>query len=79
VLATKGLGLGKLEGHHGIKIRNTSQMAIGSKNDPTTGLRNSSQDGNGPRVKVKCVDIPMKKTKKRIIPIQGSPLINNHS
>jgi len=27
-------------------------MAIGSKNDPTTRLRNSSQDGNGPKGKM---------------------------
>jgi hypothetical protein len=53
VLTTKGLGLGNLEGHHGIKIKNMSQMATGSKNDPTTRLRNSSQDGNGPKGKGK--------------------------
>jgi len=28
-------------------------MAIGSKNDPTIGLRNSSQDGNGPKGKMR--------------------------
>jgi len=26
-------------------------MAIGSKNDPKIGLRNSSEDGNGPKGK----------------------------
>jgi len=27
-------------------------MAIGSKNDPKIGLRNSSEDGNGPKGKM---------------------------
>jgi len=48
VLATKGLVLGKLEGHHGSKIMSMNQMAIGLENNPTTRLRNSSQDWNGP-------------------------------
>jgi hypothetical protein len=53
VLATKGLVLGKIEKHHGIKMKNMNQMATDSKNDPTTRLRNSSQDGNGPMSKGK--------------------------
>jgi hypothetical protein len=63
VLATKGLVLGKLEGHDGINIRNMSQMAIGSKNDPTKGLKIHPKMGMGPGVRVKCVNGPMKKLK----------------
>jgi hypothetical protein len=61
VLATKGLVLGKLEGHHGIKIRSMNQMATSLEYDPTTRLRNSSQDWNGPMGE--CVNKPMKKQK----------------
>ncbi len=78
MLTTKGLVLGKPEGHHGIKIRNMSQMATSSKNDPI-GLRNSSQDGNGPKGKGKMRRHTNEKIKKRIILIQASSLINNHS
>jgi len=60
VLATKGLILGKLEVHHGTKIKSMNQMAISSENDPTR-LRNSSQDYNG--LGVKSVDRTMKKLK----------------
>jgi hypothetical protein len=48
VLATKGLVYKNLKGIMGLRSRTTS-----SKNDPTTWLRNSSQDGNGPRGKGK--------------------------
>jgi len=51
VPTTKGLVLGKLEGHHGTKIKSMNQMATGLENDPTTRLRNSSQDWNGLRGK----------------------------
>jgi hypothetical protein len=53
VPATKGMVLGKFERHHGTKIKNMSKMVTGSENDPTIGLKNSSQDGNGHRGK-KC-------------------------
>jgi len=47
VPATKGLILGKLEGHHGTKIRSMNQVATSLENDPTSKFRNSSQDWNG--------------------------------
>jgi hypothetical protein len=62
VPTTKGMVLRKLEGHHATKIRSMSQMAIGSKNDPTTRPRNSSQHGDGPKGK-NCVRTN-EKTKK---------------
>ncbi len=70
VPTTKQVVLGKLEGHHGTKIKNMSQMATCLENDPTVGPRNSSQDGNGP--KGKNVDGPMKKLKS------GSFLLKLH-
>ncbi len=38
-------------------------MAIGSKNDPTKGLKIHPKMGMGPRVRVKCVNGQMKKLK----------------
>jgi hypothetical protein len=49
-------------------------MAIGSKNDPTTRLKNSSQDGNGP--KGKMCQWTNEKIEKRVILAQASPLID---
>jgi hypothetical protein len=43
--------LGKLERHHGIKIRGMNQMVIGSENDPTLGSRIHPKMGMGARVK----------------------------
>jgi len=49
-------------------------MATGSENDPTSRLRNSSQDGNGPRGKMR--PWTNEKIEKWVIPIRASPLID---
>ncbi len=61
MLATKGVVLGKLERHRGIKIMSMNQMVIGLENDPTTRPRIHPKMGMGPRVK--NVNGPMKKLK----------------
>ncbi len=49
-------------------------MAIGSKNNPTIGLRNSSLDGNGP--KGKMCRWTNDKIEKQVIPTRASLLID---
>jgi hypothetical protein len=49
-------------------------MVIGSENDPTSRLRNSSEDGNGPTSKMR--PWTNEKIEKWVIPIQASPLID---
>jgi len=49
-------------------------METGSENNPTSWLRNSSQNGNGPKGKMR--QQTDEKIEKRIIPIQITPLID---
>ncbi len=61
MLATKGLVFGKLEGHHGTKIRTLVKLLLVQKMIQRHGLKIHPKMGMGP--KVKCVDGPMKKLK----------------
>jgi hypothetical protein len=61
VSTTKGLVLGKLEGHHGTKIRTLVKWLLVQKMIQQQGLEIHPKMGMGPRVK--CVNGPMRKLK----------------
>jgi len=61
VLATKGMVFGKLERHHGTKIRTLVKWLLVQKMIQQHGLKIHPKMRMGPRVK--CVDGPMKKLK----------------
>jgi hypothetical protein len=61
VLATKGLVLGKLERHHGTKIKTLVKWLLVQKMIQHQGLEIHPKMGMDPRVK--CVDGPMRKLK----------------